>query len=166
MDRRQQKTRKAVFDALGRILKEKSFYDITVQDILDEANIGRSTYYDHFQSRDDLLQAMCDDLFLHISEAAHGHEGDLKGLFTHIMEHIGDENDALLAVLMTSARSLLLNRLGKDLWPVVREVIGNDELRIGVTTSAFVGLVAWWIDHREGCTPAQAVDKLAEMVNL
>ena len=66
MDRRRQKTRKAVFAAFEELVSKKRYAQITVQDIIDRADIGRSTFYAHFETKDSVLDAICTDLFSHI----------------------------------------------------------------------------------------------------
>lgn len=66
MDRRQKKTRDAIFRAFGKLLEKKRYERITVQEIIDEADIGRSTFYSHFETKDELLRAMCTDIFHHV----------------------------------------------------------------------------------------------------
>jgi AcrR family transcriptional regulator len=61
-DRRVQRTRKQLQDALIALVAEKGYEAVTVQEILDQANVGRSTFYAHFQDKDQLLRSILDQL--------------------------------------------------------------------------------------------------------
>src|SRR3972149_11575951 len=62
LDRRVQKTRKLLQDALIELVAEKGYESVTIQEILDNANVGRSTFYAHFQDKDQLLHSILDRL--------------------------------------------------------------------------------------------------------
>jgi len=62
LDRRVQKTRKLLQDALIELVAEKSYESVTIREILDRANVGRSTFYAHFQDKDQLLHSILDRL--------------------------------------------------------------------------------------------------------
>jgi len=55
VDRRVQRTRQLLNEALMSLIVEKGYEAITVQDIIDRANLGRSTFYAHYQDKEDLL---------------------------------------------------------------------------------------------------------------
>jgi AcrR family transcriptional regulator len=57
-DRRSQRTYHLVTTALLALLAEKRYEAITVQDILERANIGRSTFYSHYYDKEDVLQSI------------------------------------------------------------------------------------------------------------
>lgn len=55
IDRRIQRTRKALHEAQIELILEKGFDKVTVQDVIDRANVGRSTFYLHFKDIEDLF---------------------------------------------------------------------------------------------------------------
>jgi len=60
-DPRAQRTRDRLGDALIALIQEKSFDDITVQEVLDRAGVSRSTFYAHYRDKQDLLLSDVDD---------------------------------------------------------------------------------------------------------
>ncbi|WP_152975350.1 TetR/AcrR family transcriptional regulator [Rhodococcus rhodochrous] len=58
-DRRVRRTRTELHRALIELLTEKGYDRVSVQDILDRADVGRSTFYHHFRDKDDLLVVSC-----------------------------------------------------------------------------------------------------------
>ena len=61
-DRRIQKTRKLLQEALIELVAEKGYESIAIQELLDRANVGRSTFYAHFQDKEQLLRSILDRL--------------------------------------------------------------------------------------------------------
>jgi len=55
-DRRKERTKRHLSEALVELVKEKRFDDISVQSLIDRADIGRSTFYTHFRDKEDLFQ--------------------------------------------------------------------------------------------------------------
>lgn len=158
MDRRQQKTRTAVFQAFTSLLSHKRYSDITVQDIINEANIGRSTFYAHFETKDLLLEALCDDLFQHIFHRTPtdcnipcGHRGEdpAHDAVVHILHHLTHRGEAFIRLLRTDSADLFLHYFKTHLerhltlsYP--NTALPEDYLRNHFVIS-FVGTVHWWI---------------------
>ena len=122
MDRRQQKTRAAIFTAFSALLSEKSYSKITVQEIIDTANVGRTTFYAHFETKDDLLKALCEELFGHIISSAldcthtHGLYSDRnapESVFCHLLQHLQEDENNILELLSCESSELFL-RYFKD----------------------------------------------------
>src|SRR5215469_232412 len=67
-DRRSQRTRRLVISAIMELIAEKSYDAITVQDLLDRANIGRSTFYSHYFDKEDVLTALAEQMLEMLSQ--------------------------------------------------------------------------------------------------
>lgn len=61
-DRRVQRTQQLLREALFALIQEKGFEKLSVQDIIDRANVGRATFYAHFDNKEDLLLSGFDAL--------------------------------------------------------------------------------------------------------
>jgi AcrR family transcriptional regulator len=91
-DRRIVRTRDTLGDALVALMHEKKFDEITVQDLLDRAGVGRSTFYAHYRDKQDLFLSDVEDFFESFSKSL-ARQGastkrvlPVKELFTHIRE--------------------------------------------------------------------------------
>jgi AcrR family transcriptional regulator len=102
MDRRARRTRDALGDALVNLMQERPFNSITVQDVLDRAAVGRSTFYTHYRDKDDLFLSDVEDFWEMVSTMLERSGEDSKRvapvreLFTHVAEAKGFR-DALVA---------------------------------------------------------------------
>lgn len=92
-DRRTQRTQQSLQDALIELLKVKHYDAISVKDIIEKANVGRSTFYAHFQTKDDLLRGgferVLDMLLEHVvfDETNRNLTLDTAPLFRHAQGH-------------------------------------------------------------------------------
>src|SRR6478609_3575402 len=75
-DRRSRRSRRLLGDAFVALLQEQRYDTITVQQIIDRANVGRSTFYAHYLDKEDLLQSeiagMVERLGAHMDTAPGG----------------------------------------------------------------------------------------------
>lgn len=169
MDRRQQKTRAAIFSAFTSLLAEKSYSKITVQEIIDAANVGRTTFYAHFETKDDLLKELCEELFGHIIGSAmdrthtHGLYSDgsaPESVFCHLLQHLQENGKNIIALLSCESSEMFLRFFKDSLNELVRSQFINqnrkantdipEDFLINHISGSFVEMVLWWIKgHRK-----------------
>ena len=93
------RTDKAIKQALITLLRTKPFEKITVQDILDETPVTRSTFYKHYHDKYEIVERMQDEYFaaqLELRKAAHDH----PELFTPALITLCNQNNELLEALL------------------------------------------------------------------
>jgi AcrR family transcriptional regulator len=175
-DRRVQKTRKLLHEALMALLHEKRYDDIVVKEILDRANVGRSTFYTHFRDKDDLLVSGMLDMLRSMRTArmppsTSGAE-QLVWFSLPIFEHIDRERRAGRLWIGSRGRAILHEHLRKVLVELISRHIKSGvpsrrntrvhipaDLLVQHVASTFVLVLNWWVERRGTLTPAQ-VDAL------
>ncbi len=162
MDRRQQKTRRAIFSAFQTLLETNRYDRITVQDIIDEADVGRSTFYAHFETKEALLEAFCSDVFFHLfGENACHFTGDGEGLagkLTHILWHIREEQRHLSAILRSDGREVFFAYFKEHLTALFEAEWGDldglpREYRLRMLSAGFVETLVWWAEGKYQAEP-------------
>lgn len=62
VDRRVRKTRKALREAMQALMSEKGYDQVTIEELTEKADIGRTTFYLHYSAKQDLLLEQFDEL--------------------------------------------------------------------------------------------------------
>ncbi|MDF2609861.1 MAG: transcriptional regulator, TetR family [Lachnospiraceae bacterium] len=168
MDRRVQKTRDSIFMAFSSLLSTKKYSQITVQEIIDTANIGRSTFYAHFETKDQLLDAWCRDIFEHIfsedlsSEKNHDFSGtnDFKPRITHILYHLKESKHDMKSILSYESAEIFWNYFKKYLQILFADFVDEKryhnvpkEFLLNHMAGSFVEMVKWWMEKEMNPEP-------------
>ncbi len=171
MDRRQKKTREAIFAAFTELLSEKSFNHITVGEIIERADIGRSTFYAHFETKDFLVKELCEELFCHIFDSMgnrsdnHNHIFNCDApdnLFLHLFLHLEKNDNNILSLLSCSDNEMFLRYFKTGFVSLIDRLVkikDNSQLPrdfvVNHIACSFVETVRWWIDNKMQCSPEE-----------
>lgn len=180
-DRRIQKTQKLLHEALTSLIHEKDYDSIVVKEILDRANVGRSTFYTHFNDKDELLVSGMHDMLFSIQSAARPssekrHE-QILWFSLPIFEHIGHHWRAGEARIGTKGRAILHENLQRVLAGKIadevrkylqgrRKTAGQipSDLLVQYVTSTFILMVNWWVESRSRMTPTEVNNLFCSLV--
>jgi AcrR family transcriptional regulator len=155
-DRRSQRTRHLLGEALVELIREKSYNTITVSDIIDRANIGRSTFYAHYRDKDDLfvgeLDRVIEVLSHHIPNQEESPFFPSLGLF----RHVGEEYELYKALLWGSGIDLLIKHLQKSLSKRIEQGLQESGKEFNVPlpilasfiAGSFLTLLKWWLENK------------------
>ena len=166
-DRRTARTISALRTALIDLMLEKHYDTITVQDIIDRANVGRSTFYSHFRDKEDLLVGDWRRFFQLIADNTDLTPGEesrvapIEGMFTHL-KHM----HALYRALVRSGKTDRLFSVGSEYLAQKLEERIKDSLK---TTKFSVppeflahflslqifGTLKWWLDRDMPYSPSE-----------
>lgn len=166
MDRRQRKTREAIFSAFTELLSKKDFNQITVGEIIEKADIGRATFYAHFETKDFLLKELCEELFCHIFDAINNRQREHKhifdcdapdSVFLHLFQHLQKNDNNILGLLSCQNNELFLQYFKNNLKKLVITQLPLFESKkseklpesfwINHISATFVETLKWWLNN-------------------
>ena len=165
-DRRSQRTQQALIDALIALLAVKRYDEISINDIVNRANVGRATFYAHYQAKDDLLKSGFEralDMLIHylsLGEADQGLRLDTSQFFCHAQGHY-----EIYRTLVWGSGFEVLTKNGhaalsaKFLECFTLLLSGKPEPSIPLTVLSYsmagtlLLLLKWWLDNKMPYSP-------------
>lgn len=176
LDRRIQKTLQFLQNALVELISEKDYDSITIQEILDRANVGRSTFYAHFENKDQLLRSILvmlnqryEEGIRQISGQHTTFEDNAHQMPLRILQFV-EANQQLFRIMLGKPGQG--NPLYDYLYAATREHIWmmiqprhTDARLLEMTAryyaSAFIGALVWWLEN----DLAYSAEEFAQMLN-
>ena len=172
-DRRITKTRKAIYHAFLHLLNQKDYDIITVQEIIDRADVGRSTFYSHYESKELLLDELCHYLFHHLFEReAHVSAEDY---LAHIFLHFRKNQDHVTSLLL-SKNDYFLRQLHKELeahvFPMMADDLKTSHPRIPTSylkhfvITNFTETLTWWLKKGKSYNEQEVVSFYLDVMEM
>jgi AcrR family transcriptional regulator len=178
MDRRTLRTQAALREGLVRLLTRKDYDEITIQEILDEANVGRSTFYSHCSGKDQLLRLSLRMLRAEIAATDHGTARGSRStdwrpfafglpLLMHMAEHRhlypslahGRGHD----VFMNEIRQMVFELAKADAASFPKRARVPHDIAVRFVVGSFMTLLAWWLERKARLSP-QALNEMFQLL--
>lgn len=165
-DRRVERTQQLLEAALLSLIKEKEFDAISVQEIIDRANVGRATFYAHYDNKEDLLESGFNGLLAALRERqrearSRGSSIDdqLFAFSHHLLAHANEHRDIFPAMVSKRGGALIQHLLRHLLVKVVRDdvkVVASqggtgqmpEEAIVQFIAGGLFGLLMWWLSGK------------------
>lgn len=176
-DRRTRRTRHKVSGALVDLIKEKRFDDITVQNLIDRAGVGRSTFYTHFRDKEDAFEHQWEQFNQLLAErinwdnAGTGSFFPVKFFFQHLQEAQAFYQGLLRSGKVEKIFKSGVEYLTHNIEAALNKRFKPHQVAIPVAVlshylaNEFFGLLKWWLDARMPYSPEAMDEMFHRLVN-
>lgn len=167
-DQRVQRTRAAIQEAFAALVLRRTYADISIADVVAEAAIGRSTFYEHFRNKEALLRCTMAPVLEVLADAATpaADERRLRHVLEHFREHRRLARRLLGGVTLEHVGGALADLLEARL-PVAPEEGAPRPLvplcfASAQLADAQFSLVRNWLNSREVCSASALARAIVE----
>ena len=179
-DRRVRRTRHALRSALVELVLEKGFHALTVEEIIDRADIARATFYTHYRDKEDLLVGVVRDLTEDRERLLPAMEQAQTQGFTglpvlYIFQHAEQEKPVYRVILRGEGDGRALREFTTIISERVEQVFRERAAHLGVTprvpfdviarawTGELTGVLTWWVENDTGYTAQEVTAHLRDL---
>jgi AcrR family transcriptional regulator len=171
-DRRSSRTERSLRNALIELILEKRYDAITVQNIIDRANVGRSTFYAHYRDKEDLflrdIEEFLNIFVQHIEwrNLREGHCIPIQELFSHVQEFHQFHKALAKARKIDWFYKTALHHLAQSIEDALTSLVGGkSQVSVPIPVlsnylaSGILDLLRWWVDRNMPYQP-ERMDKI------
>lgn len=153
-DGRRQRTRQAITDALIRLMSDQRYSAIRTTDLIQAAGVGRSTFYEHFQSREAVLETIVEPILtpLGLAGAGLGNTARLKVLLDHLWDRRAPGRHLFAQPLQLRLKRSLAVMIEGRLEAGDGHAIPS-ALKAGGAAAAQLTMLQMWLPGEAQCTP-------------
>ncbi|MFF2483322.1 TetR/AcrR family transcriptional regulator [Paenibacillus sp. NPDC058071] len=176
IDRRILRTKEAINRAFLELFTEKELEQITINDIAERANVNRGTIYLHYIDKYDLLDKCIEDHLGKLISFCSSHDLPPEVMVVEqdlmtVIEYVGD-NYLFFSAMFSNHRSTLFRdrmlefisaglKVKQDKQDVNSGI--DKELNAQFMSSAFVGILEWWIRNKMPHPPQYMADQVRRL---
>lgn len=175
-DQRSIRSGEMLYDGLVKLMREKDFEDITVTDLVEAAQVGRTTFYRNFDLIEDILWMKNDQVFKELVRYNQQYRQSYNGeSLPHILKPLLRYfylNSEIIELLISANRMDIFQRSFRKLIEPYKSLVGSIygieeeyvEYLIEINTGAVTNILTYWIQTGKKHPPDQLADKLSPMV--
>lgn len=162
-DKRVQRTEQALFQAFTDLVLSRPYAEIKVADIIKAAGVGRSTFYEHYQSKDDVLRQAMSGLLAALADTITPQHSPERVRF--VVSHFWDNRVRANALNQPSTRAVITRALAAAFETRLALRPGHPrvpaKLLAQQLAEAQFGLLWVWLAGQASCPADQIADTLA-----
>jgi AcrR family transcriptional regulator len=183
IDRRVSRTRRQLREALMELILEKGYDNITIEEITDRADLGRTTFYLHYRDKEALLlesleqiaEELRGQIRLENMQPGISAGGQGRSPIQEVFQHAAENSNLYKIILSGGAATAVLNLVREMLLEAAEqffaprlaaragEVVPPVDSFAGYFASALLGYLTWWLDKGMPYSPDEVADLFMQL---
>lgn len=164
VDSRVRQTRAALLGALPALMIERGYERITIQNVLERADVGRATFYAHFDSKDALLAGSVANLRAWLIDAWRAMPDQRLGFTLPLFQHLASHAAIYEKSIARASEVSVERHIRQMLHGLVRDDLANRrgqsphagavDLAVHYVVGALWTTIVWWMESGRRLAPA------------
>lgn len=183
-DLRVLRSQKMIIEAFMKLVIQKGYNNVSVQDIAEEAMINRATFYAHFKDKEDLFDSIFDRSLsvltsvLDVTQLVKNNKIQVKHiehLLTKMYDVIFQNRDFFRIILSGSSQEIFRSKLAKivyekyiDIFNQLKITENEVEIPIGFVieymSAIYISTLHWWINNNDEMTSSQLATLVVKLI--